>query len=404
MLRELILSITSRCNLRCRMCDIPLTKTEELDTCVWERVIQEAASLGATLVVFSGGEPLLREDLCELIAFSKKQKMTVCVTSNGILIDEKRAYELLCAGVDVVNVSLEGPPEIHDQFRGKGSFDRALSAIKNLNKYGIECTVASVVTAKNYQYLPYVVELAKQEGVTHLKFQPFSRIFLSAGKNEDEFFLSEKDLPVFEKTIKEVVNLCRAYGIGTNPAKYFDEMPRYLVGKTAGGQHHCPALYLSCPINARGEVYPCWVLSGQDYMIGSVKENNFSSLWNSSKRIEIIKTIGKKGCQGCLMSCYDENFGKEGLDMKISKHLGRLRHTGPKKYISGYIKRWEKRLKFYASWRGNASSALRRVQAKLAKKIKATPTEELAKKEVRGALEELGRIKRLFEKESKNIR
>ncbi|MEI7752705.1 MAG: radical SAM protein, partial [Candidatus Omnitrophota bacterium] len=63
MLKDLILSITNRCNLRCRMCDIPLAETEEVETRVWERVIQEAAGLGANTVVFSGGEPLLREDL-----------------------------------------------------------------------------------------------------------------------------------------------------------------------------------------------------------------------------------------------------------------------------------------------------------------------------------------------------
>ncbi len=402
MLKDLIISITNRCNLRCRMCDIPLATAEELETRIWERVIQDAASLGATTVVFSGGEPLLREDLCELISFAKKKKMMACITSNGILLDEKRAHELLRAGVDVVNISIEGPREVHDHFRGKGNFDRALLAIKNLNKYGVECTIATVVTAKNFEHLPYIVELAKQHGVTTFKLQPFNRLFLDSSKQGDEFFLSEKDAPAFEKAIKKGAELCREYGISTNPVKYLNEMSRHLIRTHTHSQRNCPALYSSCPVNAQGEVYPCWALSGQVYVVGSVKENSLTSIWTSTKRAEIIEMIQKKGCQSCLMSCYDDNFGKQNLNVKISNHLGQLRHIGPKGYIFAQLKQWRKRWAFYASWRGDAASALRRVKAKLTKKIKTIPGGDKNEEALSKTLEEMKCIKQLFEKEIKN--
>ena len=400
MLKDLILSITNRCNLRCRMCDIPLAETEELETRVWERVIQEAAALGANTVVFSGGEPLLREDLCELISFAKKQKMAAFVTSNGILLDEKRAYELLRAGVDVVNISIEGPEEVHDHFRGKGSFARALSAIKNLRKYDVECTLASVVTAKNFKHLPFIVELARQHGVTTFKLQPFNRLFLNTEKKGEEFFLSEEDAPAFKETIKKVISLCQEYGIGTNPTKYLTEMSGHLVKKHSHGKSDCPALYLSCPVNAKGEIYPCWVLGGPAHALGSVKENSLSSIWSSARRSEIIERINKKGCPGCLMSCYDDNFGKQGLDEKISRNWGLLRREGPRGYFSSLATRWKKRWNFYASWRGDAQSAWRRIQGKLTRK---NPPFGVEKKEkaIAIALEELRGVKRIFEQEIK---
>jgi len=400
MLKDLILSITNRCNLRCRMCDIPLAKTEELETRVWERVIREAAALGANTVVFSGGEPLLREDLCELISFAKKQKLAACVTSNGVLLDEKHAYELLRAGTDVVNISIEGPEEVHDHVRGKGSFGRALLAIKNLKKYGVESTIASVVTAKNFKHLPYIVELARQHGVTTFKLQPFNSLFLNTAKQGEEFFLSEEDAPAFEETIKKVIGLCQEYGIGTNPAKYLAEMSRHLMKKHSRNRGDCPALYLSCPVNAKGEVYPCWVLSSPAYSMGSVRESSLSSLWNSSKRSEIIETISKKGCPGCLMSCYDDNFGKRGLDEKISRNWGLLRREGPRGYFSSLVKRWKKRWRFYAAWRGDAKSAWRRILGKMTKKRRLPGTEERSN-EIAKALEELRGVKRIFEQEIK---
>ncbi len=401
--KDLILSITTRCNLRCRMCDIPLTSTEELGTSTWENVIRDGAAVGATTAVFSGGEPLLRDDLASLIAFAKKQKMLTCVTTNGLLLDEKRAYELLCAGVDVVNVSVEGPREMHDALRGKGSFDRALTALKNLKKYGIESTIATVVTAGNFQHLPYLIELAKQQGVTAFKLQPFNPMFLDPGKQEKSFYLSDQDAPLFKQTIFNVIETCCEYGIGTNPEKYLYEMFRSLTGKKGANPKKCPALDLSCPINARGEVYPCWVLSGPEHLLGSVKEKSLKDIWNSTRRSEIISAINRKGCQGCLMSCYEENLGKASLGQKIFTRLGRLRKKGLAGYIASSINRWKKRIKFYSSWRGNASSALRRVKGKLSQGTRPNKPNKWNPKELSAALEDLNRMKRLLAEESRRI-
>jgi radical SAM protein with 4Fe4S-binding SPASM domain len=383
------------------MCDIPLTNTEELDTAVWEHVIRDGAKLGATTTVFSGGEPLLRDDLTALIAFAKKQKMLTCVTTNGLLLDEKRAYELLCAGVDVVNVSIEGPRDAHDALRGKGSFDRALAALKNLRKYSIEATIATVVTTENFKHLPYLVELAKQNGVTAFKLQPFNPMFLDKGKQEKNFYLSEQDAPLFEQTIFNVIETCCEYGIGTNPEKYLYEMFHPLTGRQGTSPKKCPALELSCPINAKGEVYPCWVLNGPTYLLGSVKDQSLKDIWNSSRRMEIIASINKQGCPGCLMSCYEENLGKASVGQKILTRLGLLRRKGLAGYISSSINRWKKRIKFYSSWRGDASSALRRVKGKLGRGARSGKPIKWDPKELSAVLEDLNRMKRLLAEESR---
>jgi len=100
------------------------------------------------------------------------------------------------------------------------------------------------------------------------------------------------------------------------------------------------------------------------------------------------------------MSCYDDNFGKRGLDEKISRNWGLLRREGPRGYFSSLVKRWKKRWRFYAAWRGDAKSAWRRILGKMTKKRRLPGTEERSN-EIAKALEELRGVKRIFEQEIK---
>ena len=144
--KEVIVSVTSRCNLRCRMCDIWKSKKKELTTEIWKRFIDDISAVGVKTIVFSGGEPLLRQDIFELIAYSREKKLNVCLTSNGTLIDNDIADKLLSSGIGVVNISLEGPSEVHNYLRGGGSFEKAVAALEKLRQRGIETTVATVVS------------------------------------------------------------------------------------------------------------------------------------------------------------------------------------------------------------------------------------------------------------------
>ena len=94
-LHEIILSLTNRCNLRCTMCQIPENgNEEELGTEDVKTLIRDSLKLQPQGIVFSGGEPLLRNDIFELIAFAHSHEIKTCLTSNGTLIDERAARRL----------------------------------------------------------------------------------------------------------------------------------------------------------------------------------------------------------------------------------------------------------------------------------------------------------------------
>ena len=402
-LKEVIISITNRCNARCRMCDIYDQRTEELATSSWEKVIRDALALEVETIVFSGGEPLLREDILELISFVKNNRMKVCITSNGYFLNEEMASKLTQVGVDVVNISVEGPPGIHDYLRGADSLNRAVSALENLKKYNIESTIATVVSNYNYRYLMYIVELAKKYGATTIKFQPFSEIFLSNGNRIEEFMIPAAAKEELSSAVNKAANLCSEYGITTNPRGYLERIPVYLTHKKYRSHNFCAAILTSCPIDAAGTVYPCWFITDRDNQIGNIKENSLLSMWSSKRRASIIEKIKKNGCPGCMMSCYDENFGKESVELRIAVNVNRIRKKGLYEYSKRLLKKLVKRIKFYMAYRGSPKIFIGRLK-KLAINKKSLPQGLIDQKEIRRALEEINETKRIFEREVKNLK
>ncbi len=396
-LKEVILSVTNRCNAQCRMCDIPGQKTEELPFSKWEEVIKDAFALGAQTVVFSGGEPLLREDIFELISCVKINHMRVCITSNGYFLTDGVAGRLAGSGVDVVNISVEGPKDIHDYLRGANSFDKAVAALENLKKHKIESTIATVISRYNYRYLTHVAELARKYGVTTIKFQPFSEIFLNRSKKIKDFLFHSNDKEGLSSEINRVAKLCDEYCITTNPRGYLERIPLYVTEKKNKMHSVCAAIFISCPIDSAGTVYPCWVITDRNRLIGNIKEERLLNVWNSQRRNSIIERINKKGCPGCMMSCYDDNFGKEGIEIRIAANINRLRKKGFCEYSRFMFRKWEKRIKFYLAYRGSLKTLIVRVRKLF---VKRNPMYGLInQEEVRKALEETREIKCIIQEE-----
>lgn len=391
-LKEVIISITNRCNLKCKMCDIPWEKTEEIDASRWKKVIKDASLIGIETVVFSGGEPLLREDIFELISFTKNNGMNACLTSNGFLINEETAYKLSQSGVDVVNISIDGTREIHDRLRGKGAFDKAIYALDNLKKYKIETTIATMISRYNYECLPYVVELAKIHGAATIKFQPFSKVFLRDEHKGNDFLIADREIEKINQSIREAVLLSSNYGILTNPDDYLDKVPLYLAKKYYNANGGCKAIETSCPINSRGEIYPCWVLTGENELIGSIKQRKFLELWGSKRHNSITEKIKKEGCPGCMMSCYDENFNEESIEKTISVNIKMFKKKKLREYISYIFKKWQKRFKFYTTYPGRLNRIFRK---------KRPFNMQVKEEEIESALKEIDMIKKIFKKEAR---
>jgi radical SAM protein with 4Fe4S-binding SPASM domain len=133
----------------------------ELNTKEAFHLVDEIYSFGAKWFGLKGGEPLLRKDIFDIVKYAKSQGLNVCLLTNGYFVDGE-IYDNLVKNEVYTGVSIDGPEKINDALRGKGSYEKALSAIQKLSKAGILNGLSAIVTSVNYKYLDHVAALAEE--------------------------------------------------------------------------------------------------------------------------------------------------------------------------------------------------------------------------------------------------
>ena len=163
-------NMTKRCNLKCVHCYASATTQAaegELTTGEAKRFIEDIAAYDCPVLLFSGGEPFLRDDLFELARYAKSLDLRPVISTNGTLITEDKARQAKDAGIMYIGVSLDGLEEINDRFRGvPGAFDRAIEGMKNCLKVGQKTGLRFTITKHNQQDLEGVLLKLREIGVS----------------------------------------------------------------------------------------------------------------------------------------------------------------------------------------------------------------------------------------------
>jgi PqqA peptide cyclase len=170
----LLAELTHRCPLRCPYCSNPLElarASDELDTASWSRVFTEAAALGVLQVHFSGGEPLVRRDLVELVAAATKAELYVNLITSGIRLNGDRIARLVDAGLEHVQLSLQdSDPASGDRIAGLVGAQHAKHQVAGLvREAGLPLTVNAVVHRQNLKHLEDIIDLAVALGADRLE-------------------------------------------------------------------------------------------------------------------------------------------------------------------------------------------------------------------------------------------
>lgn len=243
-------------------------------------------------LIFTGGEPLIREDIFELIKFAKKLNFFVILFTNGSLVDEIVVEKLKICGIDKVEISLYGNEKYHQEFVGKENiYKRIIKAIKLLKQNGINVCIKSVITKQNFDQQKFLESLAKEIGVEY-KFD-----FVITPKNDGDF--SSTRLMLEDK---EIYNLLKNY-------KYKEEKSNLLLKLT------CSAGMNVVGINPFGDVYPCIQFP---YKLGNIKEEKFSDIWKNNEFRKIFTDLKSyKKCKDCnLLSWCNRCPGLSFLENK----------------------------------------------------------------------------------------
>ncbi|MBI5572014.1 MAG: 12,18-didecarboxysiroheme deacetylase [Desulfomonile tiedjei] len=195
-------NVTRRCNLRCVHCyshsDDRLYEGE-LNLDEGKALIDDLAEFGSPVVLFSGGEPLIRKDILELIRHAADRGRRAVVSTNGTLITRPVAEKLKEIGLSYVGISLDGLEKVHDAFRGfPGTFQRVMAAIGHCQAVGLKVGLRFTINRRNFQDIPGIFDLVEERRIPRICFYHL----VYAGRGTD---LVEEDLD--HGQTREVVDL-----------------------------------------------------------------------------------------------------------------------------------------------------------------------------------------------------
>lgn len=313
-------NLTRRCNLRCMHCYIDAAECVgegELSTEEAKAVLDDLARMGVPVVLFSGGEPLLRKDIFELGSYGVSRGLRVVLSTNGTLIDRECARVLKESGFSYAGVSIDGSPSVHDFFRRrKGAFEEGMRGIRNCLDVGLKAGVRLTLNRYNLSSLPEVLEIVEREGVPrfclyHLVYagrgrQMVEEDITSAERREVFQMLVEKALEWERRGVEVEILTTDNHADGALLLREVEKKEPGRVGEVlelAKMQGGCSAGTKMGNIDALGNVHPCQFWS--HYTVGNVRERPFSEIWtDTSDRLMVrlkrkLEFIEGERCSRC---------------------------------------------------------------------------------------------------------
>jgi len=282
--------VSLACNLRCTHClsssgepaKGELTTAEALD------LVEQLHKARVFQVNFGGGEPFMRPDFEEILAACHNKGIMTCISTNGTLIDAERVARLATSRQVAIQVSMDGAtPETCDAIRGKGVFAAATEAIKLLAATSIPTSINTVLTTQNAGEIPAMHELARSLGVSLRvsRFRP-------SGRGADNW----EDLRPTPAQLLEFSDwLARSGDVRTGDS-FFSLTSQERQGL---GLNLCGAAKLTCCVGPTGNMYPCAFLQTDRFKAGSLRENTFQEIWDSSDIYESFRSLRIHSCEEC---------------------------------------------------------------------------------------------------------
>ena len=323
--------ITRSCNLFCAHCRASAGYGHyegELSTEECLRLIDEILEVGRPILILTGGEPLLRQDLFEVARYAVTKGLRAVMGSNGTLITKETAARLKDVPVSRIGVGVDFPvPELQDKFRGQaGAFEAAMAGIAEARKAGIDVQINCTVTKMNARYLDDLLDLALKVGA--VAFHPFMLVPTGRGKGlraeelspqeyerilnwiydkqmelGDSMFFKPTDAPHYMRVIMQ------------RDAKIEPDKPKTADthGPMASLTRGCLAGIGYCFVSHRGMVQGCGYL---DVEAGNIRKKSFGKIWEGSPLFRELRDLSnikgkcgvceyKRVCGGCRARAYE---------------------------------------------------------------------------------------------------
>lgn len=297
---------TNQCNMFCDHCyrDAGAKSVNELSTSEAKQLIQDIKKAGFQIMIFSGGEPLMRSDIYELGAFAKEQGLRSVMGTNGSLITAEVARKMKDAGFMAAGVSLDSlDPAKNDAFRKlENAYQLTVAGMKNLKAAGVPFQIHTTVMDWNVEELEAITDFAIEIGA--MAHHVFFLVPTGRGVKIEEEALR---VVAYEQTIARLMDKQKQVSIEIKPTC----APQFIRVADKKGvplrfSKGCLAGISYCIISPTGNIQPCAYL---DMPLGNVKEKSFDIIWRENEVLEKLRTLDYQGkcglcdyksrCGGC---------------------------------------------------------------------------------------------------------
>jgi|GEM_PF-1406789 len=281
------LEVIAACNLTCTHCfagDLP-RKEERLTLNQIEALFEDMAKMGSYRLGLTGGEPLLRNDIFDIIDMATAYGLHPCLTTNALLITEDIAKEFAKRDLVWLNVSLEGATSLtNDRVRGDGTFAKVIDKLKMLSEY-TQFTLAFTIMQTNADEVVECANLAREVGASTAVFRPLYPVGVS------QHFLDDL-MPTFQQ-YNDALNLLAELEVeddasDMNSIDPFSPHARKDTQAVTYKNHGCGAGNLVCSISVSGNVNPCSFL-GDSFIADNIREKPLSEIWKHNQTFKSVR-------------------------------------------------------------------------------------------------------------------
>ncbi|MDD5691785.1 MAG: glycosyltransferase [Candidatus Omnitrophica bacterium] len=307
----IILDITHRCNLRCNICEIRKDrKIEEYTLDEVKGIIDQAIEWGVKEFVLSGGEPLLREDIFDILDFVKARNYSVGILTNGIKLDEtliKRLLPYFAAKSLSLSISLDAmTPGLHDDIRGsRGCFEKTRGGLKSLSALkksypNINFNVISIILNENLEELIDLVNFLKSLNVNSIQLQPLlsNNLVMRERETGVKYWVPQNRLAVLDKVVDELIGFKRDnFSLLRNSEQNLNLVKKYFRGTLSSDDVKCHYITKTMLIANNGEVTTCF----ESY--GNIRKNGLRKIFESKASQRARKRVAACA-KPCLLPCF----------------------------------------------------------------------------------------------------
>lgn len=309
--------VTYRCNARCAYCTNWTSHHPVMSLADARKLVERVARLGTFQMSLSGGEPLTRKDIVDVVRTVRGAGMRCALVSNGSLGREALYRDLMEAGLDTLVFSIDGATkESHERFRHGTNFEKLIESIETcqrlISERGFQTRISTntVITNSNVEEIPKIAALVVSLGVKDFKFQPvwrqhFAREHLThvIGDDFNDVYGFTHDN---ERLLAKAVDLIRAVGSSNHP-DFTDRIPDFYLGTARAKELPCYALRAFVSIDAEGNVMPCGkVQHNLGNILDDVWENDPGAMFDTPEAKRLMHELAEQKCGGCAAVAYME--------------------------------------------------------------------------------------------------